>query len=231
MQHEPIVTKHRVPRLIHFIWIGSVIPEQYVRNISGFVKVNPDREIVLWVDCGCGPIEGVKIRTVDKERLVNREIYERTNNIGVKADLLRMEIILEHGGIYSDVDAVALRRFSTIFDSPFLAYEPHKWKDITNGIFGFPKNDLFLNGCVNNLKEHIRWVVSERRDLLSPTGDNVSCLCGGLYIMSQLFRWRNLDELAFISQDYLVTDTGCGFSMHTMDATWIESLQSVSSLL
>ena len=97
--------------------------------------------------------------------------------------------------------------------------------------FGFPKNDLFLNGCVNNLKEHIRWVVSERRDLLSPTGDNVSCLCGGLYIMSQLFRWRNLDELAFISQDYLVTDTGCGFSMHTMDATWIESLQSVSSLL
>jgi len=191
-----------------------------------FCKINPDREIVLWVDCECSSIEGVKIRTVDRDRLINREIYERTNNIGVKADL-----ILEHGGIYSDVDAVALRRFSNIFDSPFLAYEPHKWRDIGNSVFGFPKNDLFLNGCVYNLKEHIRWVVSERPDLLSPTGDNVGCLCGGFYIMSQLFRWRSLDELAFISQDYLVTDTGFGFSMHTMDGTWIESLQSVSSLL
>jgi hypothetical protein len=219
-----------VPRKIHFIWIGSDVPRKYIWNIFSFTRVNPQHEVLLWVENRCYPIEGVEVRAVDRNSLVNSEIYERANNIGVRADLLRMEIVLEHGGIYNDIDAVALQPFNNLFDSPFLAYEPRKWKDIGNLVFGFAKNDPFLKDCVYNLREHFHWIVSERRDLLAPTGDNVGCLCGGAYIMSQLFRWKNLDELAFISQDYLVRDSGIGFTKHTMDAAWIKNLQSIQSL-
>jgi hypothetical protein len=95
-------------------------------------------------------------------------------------------------------------------------------------VFGFSQGDRFIEGCLCNLTKHLDWIISSRRDLLRP--NNVCQIAGNYFIMSQLMTWSNLDDLAFISQDYLVTDSGVGYSVHSMDASWIPSLRSVDAL-
>jgi hypothetical protein len=97
-------------------------------------------------------------------------------------------------------------------------------------MFGFAQNDDLMSACVRDLAKHIEWILSSRQDLLLPNGDNVSRLCGGLYIMATLFTFSNLAELQFINQDYVITDTGFGYSYHTNDATWCKSLCEVENL-
>ena len=31
-----------MPKLRHFIWVGSIIPDKYVNNLSTYVNNNPD---------------------------------------------------------------------------------------------------------------------------------------------------------------------------------------------
>jgi mannosyltransferase OCH1-like enzyme len=117
---------------IHFIWIGSRIPAKYISNIRSFWRLNPAFQILLWVDHECEPIEDIEIRRVDPSKLINARIYDSAKNIGIKADVLRLEVVFSDGGIYSNIDAVALKPFDATFDNPFLAYEPHTYKDIAN---------------------------------------------------------------------------------------------------
>ena len=39
-----------VPSIIHFIWIGSVVPEKYVKNMLTYYDKNPEYIIYFWHD-------------------------------------------------------------------------------------------------------------------------------------------------------------------------------------
>lgn len=39
----------KVPKILHFIWLGAVIPEQYLLNILLARKLNPDYEVLRCV--------------------------------------------------------------------------------------------------------------------------------------------------------------------------------------
>jgi mannosyltransferase OCH1-like enzyme len=155
-----------VPKNVHFIWIGSEIPRKYVENINRFSSVNPDYDVVLWVDQPQSGLTSVDVRLLDVTKLSNARYYERLNNIAAKADLLRLEIVKSHGGIYSDVDVIAIKPLDSLFELPFLCYEPHTYRDIGNSMFGFPKNDEILSACVGSFPNHIEWLVKKRHDLL-----------------------------------------------------------------
>ena len=38
------------PTKVHFIWVGNIIPEQYLRNIIDWRNLNPDIMFFLWID-------------------------------------------------------------------------------------------------------------------------------------------------------------------------------------
>ena len=42
---------HIVPSIIHFIWIGSVVPEKYVKNMLTYYEKNSVYIIYFWHDC------------------------------------------------------------------------------------------------------------------------------------------------------------------------------------
>ena len=42
-------TENMLPKNIHFIWIGSVIPDKYIANINTYASNNPDYSIFVWV--------------------------------------------------------------------------------------------------------------------------------------------------------------------------------------
>ena len=235
VQQQRVYHGGTVPNIIHFTWTGSVLPKKYVENICRFRDNNPTYSIMLWVDDdNLSPIDGVNIRIIDIDKLVNAEIYKRLNGVSVKNDLLRMELIYAFGGIYSDIDAVSVKSFGDAFKKPFLAYEPHSWRDINSSILGFPKSDEFLKFCLYNLGEHFKWIAGNKPDWFDPTPGNVLKLCSGVYLMMCLLAFEDIPDIQFINQDYLIQNTGYGYVHQTMDGInsdgWIHKLSQIKTL-
>ena len=83
-----------VPKIIHFIWIGSIIPNKYIDNLNSYVVNNPHYTINLWVDRNYEfHIKGVKIINIDSIDIINNHELNLVENYGAKADILRLEIL------------------------------------------------------------------------------------------------------------------------------------------
>lgn len=78
--------------IVHFIWIGSPLPQKYAMNILSYSK---QFDIRVW--------------TQPLDNMVNRDIYDRMHSFAGKADILRLEILYNFGGLYTDVDSRLLR--------------------------------------------------------------------------------------------------------------------------
>ena len=83
---------YRIPRIVHQIWLGSSVPQKYHDWMSTWANIN-GWEYKLWTD-----------EDVRQMSLYNQDLYDRAENYGEKADILRLEILEKHGGLYVDVD-------------------------------------------------------------------------------------------------------------------------------
>lgn len=91
-KHTPRDGTYRIPRIVHQIWLGSKIPPKYNYWMSTWMNWL-GWEYRLWTD------EDVKDFS-----LYNQELYDIADNYGEKSDILRLEILLQYGGLYVDVD-------------------------------------------------------------------------------------------------------------------------------
>ena len=86
----------KIPKIIHQIWLGGTLPERFKdwaetwNNWEGW-------EYWLWTD------EDVK-----NLHLINSELFDSAPNYGEKADILRLEILYQFGGLYVDTDMECL---------------------------------------------------------------------------------------------------------------------------
>ena len=62
--------------------MGNKVPDKYKRIRDSWKKLNPDWEYKLWTD------EDVK-----SSDLVRPDIYNKIRNLGMKSDVLRIEIL------------------------------------------------------------------------------------------------------------------------------------------
>jgi inositol phosphorylceramide mannosyltransferase catalytic subunit len=80
---------------VHFIWLGSHLPEKYWRNIVSYKKMGYN----------------VEIHTQPFEDMYNKDIFDAMNTWAGKADVLRLEVLYRYGGLYCDVDSTIKRPF------------------------------------------------------------------------------------------------------------------------
>jgi mannosyltransferase OCH1-like enzyme len=92
--------KNVIPKKIHQIWLGGELPENYKRLTESWLKYNPDWEYKLWTDSD----------VIDLD-FPNKGIFNSISNLGMKADLLRIEILNKFGGLYADIDFECLKSF------------------------------------------------------------------------------------------------------------------------
>jgi len=87
-----------IPRVFHHIWLGpDPLPEEHRPLMKSWKRHHPDWEFRLWTEDNL------------PEDPIRPEIAERLRAPVERADILRLEILYRHGGVYVDTDLECLR--------------------------------------------------------------------------------------------------------------------------
>jgi len=168
MMKEP-ENSYCVPKKIHFVWIGKEIPENYQANIITFVELNPLYEVILWTEIiSIDVIEnlpGVIVKDIFKEisEYTVKDLFDKEDNMGAKADIIRYEILYRNGGVYYDTDSICVKPLNDVLTHSFVSSRVDEYHNVNNSVFGFPKGSRFLEFVLrllrwNILKDPNAWV-------------------------------------------------------------------------
>ena len=209
-------TVYDVPQILHFIWIGSKISDRYVQFIKTYRDKNPNYQMYLWVDNDFS-LQNEKLQDLDiyvkdvrKTNLINREIYDMDSNFGAKSDILRYEVVFKYGGIYTDIDSVAVKPFDQNFRHSFVTYSPD-YKNLSNAFFGFPANSKYLLFVIKSLPTHYK--VTRKQWPPSRTGPGYFTTC---------FLTYNDDRINLIHKDVVLNRKSNSYTYQLMDANWLK---------
>ena len=224
-----------VPNIIHFIWIGSVVPEKYVKNMQTYCEKNPVYIIYFWHDydvceSDMGELWGRKnfvLKSLKKNNydvnIRNKYIFENETNMGCKADIIRYEIVYQYGGIYADIDSVCITGFDGYFKMPLLSYtDRQRWNNVQNAFFAFPKKYIFLDYLIQCL----RWSyydVTHKKDIPS--------IAGPTFVTKHLYLFNDTNIKCIHQKHIIFKGAGYGtgggrgsggpqYTYHTMDRNW-----------
>jgi len=122
----------KIPKILHYIWLGKKLPVQYKPFLDTWIKNHPDWTFVFWVDnpenYNLGklfkdftfddlkkylnaPIDNEKMIVIDVKNLTfdNRKFFDETRNYGQRSDILKWEVVYRFGGVYIDVDFESIK--------------------------------------------------------------------------------------------------------------------------
>ncbi len=89
----------KIPKIIHQVWLGSPLPDEYKAFVQSWKDFHPDWEYILWTD----------EKVAHELQLDNQCYYDEAVNYGEKSDILKWELIYRFGGVYIDVDFECLQ--------------------------------------------------------------------------------------------------------------------------
>jgi mannosyltransferase OCH1-like enzyme len=215
--------KQKIPKIIHQVWMGGELPEEYAVYCQGVRDMNPDFEYKLWTD-----------DDIDKFGLENQKLFDATDSYGVKGDIVRYEIINRYGGIYLDVDFIAIKPFTKLLDNEFFAgYECHtNW--VFPGLFGSIAGHEINELCISKLHEVKYNRLNSSSDIVRRTGP-------GLF-SSAINRYKQHNDIKLYGKEYFypissklkrkeglsdeliescVTDNT--YAVHTWASSWVKA--------
>jgi mannosyltransferase OCH1-like enzyme len=172
----------RIPKKIHYVWLGgAALPEAFARNVARMRALHPAFETKVWTEAELA-FDCSYIKCVYMLRLWARA-----------ADYFRLKIVLEHGGIYVDVDVEPVRSFAPLLeDACFL---------------GFQQTEL-LPSCVNNAVLGAapgHWLIAEALERLRTTFTGAEPMddAHGPGNITRVLRDHGLDRVAHGRKIYL----------------------------
>ncbi len=119
----------RIPRTFHQIWVGPhPFPEKYKRWQKTWQSI-PGWTYKLWTD-----------KDVENYPLINKDAYYKEKNLGARADILRLEILYNEGGVYVDTDLECIK--------PEMFNVLHSAYDFYCGLHPLDCRSLFINNAI-----------------------------------------------------------------------------------
>ena len=148
LRERPALTPFQIPRIIHFVWIGSEKPLWVENNIAEFKRLNSGYSVM---------IHGEEI--LDKKfRQHYDTIKHAEHEYSMKADLLRLSAIEKFGGWYWDCDFWPLAPIDDILrqypTDKMILFSSADRKIVCNGMFGSRKNDPGLKHIIDEVLSH-----------------------------------------------------------------------------
>ena len=131
-----------IPKTIHMIWLGSPLPEKFNKLIDTVKTINYDYKFILWTDYNIN------------FKLKNRELFNNTNNLGSKSDILRMEILNRYGGIYMDCDFYQCKKFDNLLEYDFVIGSGIE-NEVWNGLIMSKPNSEITRSYLKSISKNI----------------------------------------------------------------------------
>ena len=140
--HVPVEGVYQIPRLIHFIWLGSEIPPKVTKIVQTWEKWHPEWTVRIWTD-----------EDVPSLGLQNQTAFYCAINFGEKSDILRYEILYTYGGVYADIDFECLQPFDSLHQTcDFYTGINRDNRCLLNGLIGARQGHPILKACIDNLQ-------------------------------------------------------------------------------
>ncbi len=148
-------------KTIHQIWLGPrPFPEKFLKWQQSWRDHFPDWEYLLWGDAEVADI---------LPQLICREALPKVTNFGMKADLIRLEILRLIGGLYVDVDFECFRRFDFLPHDCFCYADELKHRP-GNAFLASPSGHPFLSAMLHGVRNALDTPGAFSRDPVKATG-------------------------------------------------------------
>ena len=149
-----------IPRRLHYIWVGSKLPDERRELIESWRSSNPNYEISHWNE------DSIDMRNPRIQRAYQRRQWATV------ADIARLQVIYEHGGIYLDTDFRVLRSLDSLLRYRcFFAFqhEHHPTDWISNAAFGaVPGHPLVKAALFDVMRIKPSWLGLDRPTKYGP---------------------------------------------------------------
>ena len=140
-------SKGNIPKIIHQIWVGGKkIPNQYLYYQATWKKRHPKWRFVLWTD-----------GDVNKMDPKIQELFKRARSFAEQADIIRLEVLKEYGGVYVDMDTECFASFDELVGSyNFVAVTASTDLDfeVTNSFIASEKAHPIVLNAINYMKKN-----------------------------------------------------------------------------
>lgn len=214
----------KIPKKIHLIWLGGERPVKFNYLVDEIKRINDDYEIIEWFD-----------DNIDFE-LKNQKLFDETQNLGAKSDILRFELLYRYGGIYMDYDFLQINKFDSLLNYEFFAGTNKDCpNEVWNSIVGSTEGNEICEKFLDDLKGVKPLMKMEIDRIMAETGpyyltnivynNNWSCnykiLIGDSFFAfpaTERYKIRNLsqDNINYI-KSFATDNTYC---LHLFTTTW-----------
>ena len=216
----------RIPKKIHQIWLGGSMPERFEVLCHTWKKFNPSWEYKLWDEGNIGALS-----------ITESEVYKNAQNLGMKSDMLRYEILQREGGVYVDTDFECIRPFDDFLNLEFftgISYDSNVC--LYMGLIGTIPYHPIINACVYNLKSMYTGHVA--RTIMGITGpyyftrqflSNVSNYTKHVvaFPMDFFYPWpNNIKDTPFPHEFIKI----CTYAIHHWAISWVKTKSNGSKL-
>lgn len=151
----------KIPRKLHFIWVGSAIPPRMAENIARWRELHPRWQTRIWTERDLGWLHNKRLFS-EAQSIVPADAVGQ-----FRSDVARYEILLWKGGFYADVDTYPIRAIddSILNHNEFAVQEDPTW--IGNTYLGATANHPIMKSIVHGMDANVRRNRGKRPNVLS----------------------------------------------------------------
>ncbi len=153
--------KQLIPKIIHYIWVGSEIPDHIQTIIDKNNRFLKEYEINIWTEKNMPKLNAFAQHAYDEKRWA------------FVSDYLRFILLQKYGGIYLDTDMEVLKSLDDLLDNHCFSGWDRRGTYVYAGIIGAEVNNAYISHIV----EHYNHI----SDKLYPTSPEVMTECYNNY--------------------------------------------------
>lgn len=160
---------YMIPKIVHFINIG---PREfnfvhYLSIMSAIKMIKPEKIYVYYEFEQNNNYWNILKNFVTFEKIIPPKYHKgiRLDSYQYQADIIRMEKLLERGGIYLDLDVICLKSFDNFLDKNIVMgiesnkdnndYSLESANSLTNAVIISEKNNKFLKYWYDNIGSNL----------------------------------------------------------------------------
>lgn len=135
----------KIPKIIHQIWIGDKLPDEFAAYAAEWRRLHPDWEYRLW--------DGNSILS---EWQSEAHTLSRCDTPAAKSDFARLLILEKYGGLYIDTDFEPFKNFAEVVGSAAFLFGWMDHQSVANGFLASVPGGSVITAMIAEARARIR---------------------------------------------------------------------------